>query len=639
VNAFLGKWLGREAVVAFGVGSVALAFMVALGAVYDVMSMGQMMHGVETHLFPWLAWGDGASRVTVAEVGMLLDPLSAIMILVVTGIGALIHLYSAGYMARDDGFARYFAYLNLFTFAMLVLVLANNLVLLFVGWELVGFCSWGLIGFWFERASAGDAGRKAFITNRVGDFGVLIALFLVWANWGTFSFHATPASMTPGVLDDPAKVLATPLIAVALPLLLLVGVTGKSAQVPLFVWLPDAMEGPTPVSALIHAATMVTAGVYLVARVHPIFDQATEALVALAVVGALTAFIAATIATVQNDIKKVLAYSTVSQLGFMVLGLGAGAYGAAIFHVMTHAFFKALLFLGAGAVMHGLANQQDLRRMGGLLKFMPVTGWTFIVGWLTIIGVPGFSGFFSKDLILARTFGRGLVDPSYFVLYGVALITVGLTAFYMSRLVFLCFLGEYRGADGGGRARPHEAPVSMLVPLAVLAVGSIVAGWVGVPAFLLGGGEGTAIERFLAPATMATGVREGTLGSSTELLLTGLSVAVTLVGVGLAGIVFLGDGVLPIVREFVAPFRHLFANRWFLDEWYGVSIVRPVSRISTFLAAFDIGVVEGTSSMVSSSVTGLGGMVARLQSGYVRGYAVTMLVGAVGVVAVARALR
>lgn len=640
LNAFLGRRLGRDAVVAFGVGSVALAFVVAIGTVNDMLAMGTMMHGIETHLFPWLAWSNGATQVTIAEVGMLLDPLSATMILVVTGIGTLIHVYSVGYLAHDDGFARYFAYLNLFTFAMLVLVLANNLALLFVGWELVGFCSWALIGFWFERGSAASAGRKAFITNRVGDLGVLIALFLVWANWGTFAFHAAPGSVTPGLLDDPARVLATPLIAFALPLLVLVGVTGKSAQIPLFVWLPDAMEGPTPVSALIHAATMVTGGVYLVARVHPVYDQSTEALLALAVIGTLTAFISATIATAQHDIKKVLAYSTVSQLGFMVLALGAGAYAAAIFHVMTHAFFKALLFLGAGAVIHGLGNQQDLRRMGGLLKFMPVTGWTFIVGWLAIIGTPGFAGFFSKDLILAKAFGRGLIDPTYLVLYGVALLTVGLTAFYMSRLVFLGFFGEYRGGHGDDAVHPHEAPLSMLLPLSVLAVGSVVAGWVGVPAFLLGAGnEGTAIERFLAPATLATGVWEGTLDHSTELLLTGLSVAVTLVGVGTAGVVYLGEGFSPLVGELASPFRNLFAGRWFLDELYGVIIVRPIARLSSSLASFDRGVVEGAVSLVGASVSGLGGLLAQLQSGYVRGYAVTMLVGAVGVLAVAWALR
>jgi NADH-quinone oxidoreductase subunit L len=307
---------------------------------------------------------------------------------------------------------------------------------------------------------------------------------------------------------------------------------------------------------------------------------------------------------------------------------------------MTHAFFKALLFLGAGAVIHGLANQQDLRRMGGLLRYMPVTGWTFIVGWLAIIGVPGFAGFFSKDLILAKAFGRGLVDPTYLVLYGVALVTVGLTAFYMSRLVFLAFFGEYRGSHDEGEVHPHEAPPSMLFPLSVLAVGSVVAGWVGVPAFLIGaGGEGTAIERFLAPATLATGVWEGTLDHSTELLLAGLSVAVTLVGVGAAGVIFLGEGASPLLGELVRPFRDLFAGRWFLDELYGAVVVRPVGRVSSYLASFDAGVVEGTVTLVGSSVTGLGGILARLQSGYVRGYAVTMLVGAVGVVAAAWALR
>ncbi len=632
-----GRRLGRGAVVATGTGSVALAFVVAAGAVTDLVANGPAMRGVEVHLFPWLAWGSGSDAVTVAEAGLLLDPLSALMILVVTGIGTLIHLYSSGYMAGDEGFARYYAYLNLFTFSMLVLVLANNLALLFVGWELVGFCSWALIGFWFERKAAAAAGQKAFITNRVGDLGVLAALFLVWANWGTFSFHALPGSTLPGVLDDPARVLATPLVALAIPLLLLLGVTGKSAQIPLFTWLPDAMEGPTPVSALIHAATMVTGGVYLVARVHPLFDQSPEAQLVLGTTGAVTAFVAATIATVQVDVKRVLAYSTVSQLGFMVLGLGAGAYGAAAFHLMTHAFFKALLFLGAGAVIHGVASQQDLRKMGGLIRYMPVTAWTFIVGWLAIIGVPGLSGFFSKDLILARAFGRGLVDPAFLVLFGVALVTVGITAFYMSRLVFLAFLGEYRG----GSVHPHEAPPSMLVPLVVLAIGSIGAGWVGIPPFLLGeAGHATVIEQFLAPATLATGTWEGTLDHSTEWIITGLSVAITLAGAGLAGVAYLGEGpISPVVTELVAPFRRLFAGRWFVDEAHGALVIRPLARVASFLASVDVGVVDGAVALVVAGVRGIGALLARLQSGYVRGYAVTMLVGAVAVVASAWALR
>lgn len=631
----LGPRLGRGAVHALAIGSVALAFALAVGAVNDVAHM-EMRHGFESHLFPWLAWGSGTRAVVVAEVGLLLDQLSGTMILIITGIGLLIHIYSAGYMAHDEGFVRYFAYLNLFTFAMLVLVLANNFVLLFVGWELVGFCSWGLIGFWFDRPSAGNAGRKAFITNRIGDLGVMSALFIIWAQWGTFAFHAPTGATLPGVLDDAGAVIGSPLLVIALPLLLMVGVTGKSAQIPLFVWLPDAMEGPTPVSALIHAATMVTGGVYLVARTHLLFDQSPEALLALGCVGAITAFVAATIAMAQTDIKRVLAYSTVSQLGFMVLALGAGAYGAAVFHLLTHAFFKALLFLGAGAVIHGLAEQQDLRRMGGLLRSMPVTGWTFLVGWLAIVGAPGFAGFFSKDLILARTYARGLIDPSFLALYGIALVTVGITAFYMSRLVFLAFFGAYRGGD----VHPHEAPPSMLSALVLLAIGSVVAGWIGVPPFLTGGaGENTAIELFLAPAVQATGVWEGTLTHSTELLITGLSVAVAFVGVGVAGMMYLGGGAPVLLTELLSPATRLIEGRWFVDDLYSVLVVRPLARISTFLGAFDIGVVDGAVRLVTSLIRRAGAVAQEIQGGYVRSYAVTMIFGATIVVAAVWVLR
>jgi NADH-quinone oxidoreductase subunit L len=641
-NLAFGRQLGRTMVSLIAIGSVALSFFVGVNAVTSFVSLSAP-HGFQLRLFDWISWGSGNSAVHVADIGLLLDPLSSVMVLVVSGIGMLIHMYSAGYMADEPGYARYFVYLNLFTFAMLVLVLANNFLLMFVGWELVGLCSYLLIGFWFTRPSAAAAGKKAFITNRIGDFGVLIALFLIWVHWGTFDFFGGPGGASTGVFDDPGRVLATQSVAFAIPMLLILGVTGKSAQIPLFVWLPDAMEGPTPVSALIHAATMVTGGVYLVARAHLLYDQSPDALLTLATIGALTAFVAATVAIVQTDIKRVLAYSTVSQLGFMVLALGSGAYAAAVFHLMTHAFFKALMFLGAGSVIHGLHEQQDLRRMGGLRRYMPVTTWTFIVGWLAIIGAPGFSGFFSKDLILARTFARGLIDPVYLGLYALALLTVGITAFYMSRMVFLAFFGDFRGGvdDHGHAVIPHESPMSMLIPLIALAVGSIVAGWIGVPSFLTGGSSpDSPIEVFLAPAVAATGVWEGTLEHLTEIVLTGLSVMVALVGASLAGLLYLSGAVNPLALAMIfSPITRLFEARWYLDDFYRVAIVGNLARIASFLASFDLAVIGGSVTLVVRTVRGAGSVLRASQAGYVRGYAVTMMVGAFLVLAASWAFR
>ncbi len=442
-------------------GAVLGAFVVAALAVTEYLS-GDTAEPFRQHLYPWIAWDIGGRTTLIAAAGLLLDPLACVMVLVITGVGFLIHLYSAGYMGHDAGFGRFFTYLNLFTFSMLLLVLADNFLLMFVGWELVGLCSYLLIGFWFERPSAASAGKKAFVVNRVGDWGMLVALFLIWSTYGTFQFFGqrTGALASAGVLDDPGRILTDGSVALAIALLLFVGATGKSAQVPLYVWLPDAMEGPTPVSALIHAATMVTAGVYMIARTHSLFLLAPESLVVIGTIGALTAVFAATIGLVQTDIKKVLAYSTVSQLGYMFLALGSGAFAAGIFHLMTHAFFKALLFLGAGSVIHALNDEQDLRRMGGLWRYLPVTGLTFIIGWLAIIGLPPFAGFFSKDLILAKTFERGLEEPWYFVLYGIGLLTVALTAFYMSRLVFLAFFGQYRGAMTAPGITPTQAAMA-----------------------------------------------------------------------------------------------------------------------------------------------------------------------------------
>ncbi|HEU5318123.1 MAG TPA: NADH-quinone oxidoreductase subunit L [Chloroflexota bacterium] len=713
INALFGRRLGKPLSGLIAVLAVFAAFVVAALAVTSYVA-GDTTHPHQLHLFPWIAWGEGATETMVAEAGLMLDPLSSVMVLVITGVGSLIHLYSLGYMSHDPGYPRFFTYLNLFTFSMLTLVLANNFLLMFVGWELVGLCSYLLIGFWFTRPSAASAGKKAFVVNRVGDWGFLIGLFLIWATFGTFQFFGEGAGLG-GVLDDPGGILknggsALDLsgffwgadysgqwvlpVSLAIALLLLVGATGKSAQIPLYVWLPDAMEGPTPVSALIHAATMVTAGVYMIARAHSLYELAPEALTVVATIGALTAIFAATIALVQNDIKRVLAYSTVSQLGYMFLGLGTGAFATGIFHLMTHAFFKALLFLGAGSVIHGLSDEQDLRKMGGLFRYMRVTTITFLIGWLAIIGTPGFSGFFSKDLILAKTFERAQEDPFFYVHYLLGIVTVGLTAFYMSRLVFLAFFGRYRGeiaghapataaaapehepvaaaaahseqaahgtahtapahdeahtpaaghgahdTPGGHAGVPHESPASMLIPLVVLAFLSIVGGlWPlsGMPGFITGDHAETQFEQFLAPSvTSHTGgaTHEAALDPSVEWGLTAASVGIAALGGLVAAAMYLGGRPRPsdLVDLFGAPYRWL-SNKWYVDELYQALIAHPGARLAAFLSAFDLGVIDGAVNGVAKLARGTGGLFRRLQTGYVRGYAVTFVVGAFAVLA------
>src|SRR6266566_6768348 len=481
-NALFGRFIGHK------------AHWIAVPALFasfvtSCLVFSRVWHG-ETwtgDLFPWVVAGQFKTAVT-AQV----DQLTAVMLLVVTGVGFLIHLYSAGYMHDDDGYARFFTYLNLFVFSMVMLVLAGNFLVLYVFWEAVGLCSYLLIGFWYERKSATEAGKKAFIVNRVGDFGFGLGIMLIWVTFGTLNYGEVFAKAD-------ASVSTSTYLAIAL--LLFMGACGKSAQLPLFTWLPDAMEGPTPVSALIHAATMVTAGVYMVARCHKLFEMAPLSLSVVAGIGIATALMAGTIGLVQNDIKRVLAYSTVSQLGYMFLAMGVGAYAAGIFHLYTHAFFKALLFLGSGAVIHALAGEQDLRRMGGLKEALPITYWTFVVGALAIAGVPGLAGFFSKDEILAQTFDQG-----HTVLWAVGLATSLLTAIYMFRLVFLAFHGSRAGAASGaephaadrpraaGAEHPghlHDAPAPMALALIVLAIGSVVAGYLS-----LGG----RFEHFLAPS-------------------------------------------------------------------------------------------------------------------------------------------
>jgi NADH-quinone oxidoreductase subunit L len=528
INGLFGKRLGERLVGIVACGSIAVSTVLAFFAFFTRLLVQPGEHRMYREVFfTWLSVGSFR-----ADFGYLLDPLSGIYILFITGVGLLIHIYATGYMHGDPGYYRFFTYLNLFMFMMLTLVLADNLLLLFVGWEGVGLCSYLLIGYYIRKKEAGDAAKKAFITNRIGDFGYMIGVFLTFTAFGTISFVAK--GDVDGLLtlaaSRPLEAFGTVGVLTVISLLFFVGAAGKSAQIPLYVWLPDAMAGPTPVSALIHAATMVTAGVYLVTRCSAIFVKAPTALAVVAIIGAATAIFAATIGLAQNDIKKVLAYSTISQLGYMFLACGVGAFTAAIFHVMTHAFFKALLFLGSGSVIHGMHDEQDMRRMGGLKKFLPITFATMLVGWLAISGFPLLSGFFSKDEILWRTWSTNVFSGSFHdlgkVLWVVAALTAFLTAIYMTRLMVMTFWGQPRfeqaqdshghqdkGGHGHHHHQPHESPPVMWIPLAVLAVLSVVGGFVGVPpalSSLVGVHSENHFEHFLEPAIgKATVTAEG----------------------------------------------------------------------------------------------------------------------------------
>jgi NADH-quinone oxidoreductase subunit L len=462
ILAVFGKWLPKKYVSLQACLSVLASFVIAAVSLAGLLRVPEESLPLVKTLFRWIASG-----VFDANLSLQLDPLSVIMALVVTGVGFLIHVYSVGYMARDKGYTRYFTYLNLFTFAMLILVMASNVVLMFVGWEGVGLCSYLLIGFWFEKNSAATAGKKAFIVNRIGDAAFILGIFFVLVNIGSGEFRAINEAIGGG--------LVTPGLATLIALLLFAGATGKSAQIPLYVWLPDAMEGPTPVSALIHAATMVTAGVYMVSRFNLLFSLSGAAAQVVAVVGAVTAIYAATMALTQNDIKRVLAYSTISQIGYMFIGCGVGAYAAGMFHLYTHAFFKSLLFLCAGSVMHALSGELDMRKMGGLKKHLPLTYPTFLVGAIAIAGVPFLSGFFSKDAILTHAFAQ----RQYFV-WALGIMGAVLTAFYMFRLIFLTFFGDER-LEPQARQHLHESPKIMTIPLVLLAFFSVVAGYIGLP--------------------------------------------------------------------------------------------------------------------------------------------------------------
>jgi NADH-quinone oxidoreductase subunit L len=557
----------------------------------------------ETCPLPWISAG-----LLHIDFSFVLDQLSLVMLLVVTGVGFLIHVYSIGYMKDDEGYARYFSYLNLFLFFMTVLVLAGNALVMFIGWEGVGLASYLLIGFYFQKKSAADAGKKAFIVNRIGDFGFLIGMFLLVANFGTLTFSEIGAKLN----ANPAW---TGGVLTIIALCLLLGAAGKSAQLPLYIWLPDAMEGPTPVSALIHAATMVTAGVYMVARTHVLFDHSPFALGVVATVGAATALFAATIALVQNDIKRVLAYSTISQLGYMFLGCGVAAYSAAIFHLMTHAFFKALLFLAAGSVIHAIGGEQDLRKMGGLRKKLPVTFAVTTVGVLAIAGIFPFAGFFSKDAILYAAFLQGTHGK---MLYSVGLLTALLTAFYMFRLWYLTFMGEARSPQG----HAHESPWSMRGPLVILALLSVCGGWIGMEHF----------GSFLAPSVGAMPTEAG--NTRLEIILSIVAVLFALEGWLIADKFYRRKTERPAQYAAALPAGYrLLANKYFVDEFYDAVVVKPLLAISKFFLEWvvDIGILGGAAWLLGGIAQLGGAILQRWQSGNLRSYAAWLAAGAAAV--------
>jgi NADH-quinone oxidoreductase subunit L len=543
------------------------------------------------------------------DFSLVLDQLSLVMLLIITGVGFLIHFYSVGYMAHDEGYARYFSYLNLFLFFMTTLVLAGNALLMFVGWEGVGLASYLLIGFWFTKPSAAAAGKKAFIVNRIGDVGFLIGMFLLLANFGTLTFSEIAAKLTenPGWTGGVLTVTA---------LCLLLGATGKSAQLPLYIWLPDAMEGPTPVSALIHAATMVTAGVYMIARTHVLFDHSPFALSTVAVIGAATALFAATMALVQTDIKRVLAYSTISQLGYMFLGCGVAAYSAAIFHLMTHAFFKALLFLAAGSVIHAMGDEQDMRKMGGLSRKLPITFWTMTMGVIAIAGIPPWAGFFSKDAILYSAYTEGSLGKA---LWFVGLVTAALTSFYMFRLLYLTFFGESRSPE----THPHESPWSMLGPLIILALLSFAGGWVA---------QGGRIYAFLAPAIGAR--PEAASGDRLEGILSIFAIAAAALGWYVAYRFYRQKPEQPAELAAALPAGYkLLVNKYYVDEFYGATVVKPLMAFSTYFLGWvvDTAIIGGLAWLIGGIATFCGALLQCWQSGNIRSYAAWLAAGAAAV--------
>jgi NADH-quinone oxidoreductase subunit L len=608
ILVLFGQKLPKKYVSFQACGAVFVSLIIAVVSFVGLLKVSPESPPLVKSLFTWIKAGGFQ-----ADLSFQFDPLAAVMALVVTGVGFLIHVYSVGYMAHDKGYARYFAYLNLFTFAMLILVMASNMVLMFVGWEGVGLCSYLLIGFWFEKHSAANAGKKAFIVNRIGDAGFILGILFIIMTVGSSEFASINAAIGEGVL--------TPAVATLVAILLFVGAAGKSAQLPLYVWLPDAMEGPTPVSALIHAATMVTAGVYMVARMNLLYTLSDTATGIVALVGALTAVFAASMALTQNDIKRVLAYSTISQLGYMFIGCGVGAYAAGIFHLYTHAFFKSLLFLAAGSVIHALSGEQDMQKMGGLKKHLPWTHPTFLIGAIAIAGVPFLSGFFSKDAILTQAFVQG----HYFV-WALGLAGAVMTAFYMFRLIFLVFYGNER-LSPAARHHLHESPKVMTVPLAILAFFSIVAGYVGLPAVV--GERADLFQRFLEPVIKPA--HEGHVEMSTEWMLIIVSVAVAFFGIFIAYALYIRNPKIPhnLVARFPWAYRLLY-NKYYVDEIYNATFVHPLVRGSEIIYDnFDLKVVDGAINGSASATGFFGRILSYIQTGLVKDYALLFLLGVV----------
>jgi NADH-quinone oxidoreductase subunit L len=635
INGLFGKRFSRQTVVAVALLFSGAAFAMALWVASQFSSLNTPH--IET-LATWLRAGDFQ-----ADFSFYLDQLSLIMLLVVTGVGFLIHIYSVGYMWEEGGFYRFFAYLNLFMFFMLTLVLASNYLLMFIGWEGVGLASYLLIGFWFTKDSAASAGKKAFIVNRIGDFGFLIALFLMIQHFGSLNFAQVAQQVTPMSPEIGGTGLLT-----AIGLLLMVGAAGKSAQIPLYVWLPDAMEGPTPVSALIHAATMVTAGVYMVSRSHVIFERAPMALTVVAIIGALTALFAATIGMCQTDIKKVLAYSTVSQLGYMFIACGVGAFSAGIFHLMTHAFFKGLLFLAAGSVIHAVGGEQDMRRMGGLRTKIPWTFWTMTAGTFAIAGFPPLAGFFSKDAILWQAYSS---PYGSWVYWAIGVFTAFLTSFYMFRQWFLTFFGEYRGEEGAdthghgehGHGGVHESPAIMLAPLVILALLSVCGGWIGSERF----------DKFLAPVfhpsvytTVVVGASQGTQAAmppepepqtkgASETLFTCISVGAALLGFLLAWQLYHRRRELPQkIAASLGGFYQAVLHKYYVDEFYAAVFVKPLVEGSTKLLwhGVDQDMIDATVNNSTDGAREASDAVRHMQSGNIRSYAGWVAAGAAVVI-------
>lgn len=628
INGFFGQLLRNEKVIgAIGSVAVGIPFLIALLLLSQLLELPPENRSFTVSLVQWIATGD----LTI-EFAYLIDPLSLTFTLFVTGVGFLIHIYSIGYMHGDRSFARFFAYLNLFIFMMLNLVLADNLLVTFLGWEGVGLCSYLLIGFWYDQKFEGtrirwttDAAQKAFIVNRIGDFGMLLAIFILFALFGSLRYIEINSQAI-------SSLAPSSLVVTIITLLIFLGCTGKSAQIPLYVWLPDAMAGPTPVSALIHAATMVTSGIFLVSRLSPLFALAPTTLLVIGVVGIVTAFVAASIGLVQNDIKKVLAYSTVSQLGYMFAALGVGAITAAVFHVVTHSFFKALLFLGAGSVIHAMNNEQDIQKMGGLKKYMPITYWTFLIATLAISGIPPLSGFFSKDEILWNLFSNGNV-----IFWGIGALTALFTAFYMFRLLYLTFHGTER--FNVQKIHPHESPPVMTIPLIILGFLSIFGGFLGIPHIF---GHILHIPHILdnwlhpsiAQATAALQNSSSVADPSVEILLMLLSVIFAVGGIATAYWFYIRKPALP--QQLATRFRSLYQllwNKYYVDELYYSLIVDPLWYGSaTFLWKItDVGIIDGTINGIARGIGSLSALFRKIQTGVAQNYAVIMVFGIIAI--------